>query len=72
MTSMARPEPWTIKQQADYVEALLMRFTKLDPSSGRVWISFGPDEAEALRALATRLGRMAPHEREIRRVVTRR
>lgn len=63
----------SIKEQAEYVEALASRcYCYSDKNFGPAVLSLELDDVEILRALAARLKRMAPHEPEIRRLVARR
>lgn len=67
----AQRAPMSIQQQAEFVEALAKRCHMVDGSVAREsLLSLTADEAEDLAALAKRLYRIAPHETEIRRMVT--
>ena len=62
--------PLTIKQQAFLLEDIVRRCKMWDGSfAGETVLTLSKQDAEDLDALAIRLERMAPHEREIRRVV---
>jgi hypothetical protein len=70
MTTNA-PPTLSIKEQAEYVEALTMRCCDTQTKNfGPVLLSLELEDVEVLRALSKRLERMAPHEREIRKLVT--
>lgn len=62
--------PASIEDQANFVDAIVLRCKMHDGSvAGQSWVLFDADGIEELRALATRLRRMAPHENAIRRLV---
>jgi len=62
--------PATLEQQAAMIRALADGCCFADGSTApATWVKISAVEAEDLRALAERLGRMAPHEKEIRRAV---
>lgn len=70
MSSEAPAPRLSIKQQAEYVEALVMRcHAYAEKGAGPTLLSLELVDIEVLRELAARLKRMAPHENEIRRVV---
>lgn len=63
--------PMTIRQQADLLDHFANRCAMRDGSvAGEALLYLEPNDVADLRAIAMRLHRMAPHEREIRRVVT--
>lgn len=62
--------PASIEDQADFVDAIVLRCKMHDGSvAGQSWVLFDPEAVEELRAIAARLRRMAPHENAIRRLV---
>lgn len=63
--------PMSIRQQAEFVEALARRCVLLDGTVAKeTFLSISRDEAEDLRAISDRLHRMSPHEPAIRKLVT--
>jgi hypothetical protein len=61
----------SIQQQADLLDYLIQRCTCLDGSTAAETImTLEAGEVHDLRAIADRLHRMAPHEGQIRRLVT--
>lgn len=67
----ATPNPLSLAQQAEYVEALAMRcYGHSGKNAGPVLLSLEEVDVLVLRELAARLKRMAPHETDIRRMVT--
>jgi len=63
----------SIKDQADFLRYLLAR-TKLKggATSVETWMLLRGDEVRELERIQTRLERMAPHEEQIRKMVTKR
>lgn len=60
----------TIAEQAEYLFALLQRTRMRDGSTaGETWLRLSDQDVAALRKLAERLDRIAPHEQAIRRLV---
>ena len=63
--------PASLEQQAEFLDYLMSRCVMRDGSTARETMSLlTEDDVNEIRAIATRLRRMAPHEREIRKVVT--
>lgn len=68
---MSGRAPLSIMQQADLVDGLIVHCRMVDGSlAAEAHVTISKDDANDLIALATRLRRMAPFERDIRRVVT--
>ncbi|MGX1353347.1 hypothetical protein AB7M49_006968 [Bradyrhizobium elkanii] len=69
--SAAPRAPMSIGQQADFLEYLIGRTTTLHRTvAAETILSLTADEVADLEALAARLRRLAPHEADIRRMVT--
>lgn len=69
---MSERQPMTIHQQAEFVDYLVQRASRA-PDGARVqqaWLFLTDDEIADLEALGQRLHRMAPHEGDIRDLVT--
>ncbi|WP_045834458.1 hypothetical protein [Hyphomicrobium sp. 99] len=67
MTSAPR---LTLQQQAEFVEALVMRCHPYNGgNAGPALLSLELVDVEIMRELAARLKRMAPHEPDIKRMV---
>lgn len=68
-----KPAPMSILQQAQFIDALADRCRMADGAlAGEAFISLTKQDALDLEALARRLFLIAPYEREIKRMVTRR
>lgn len=68
---MSERAPLSIMQQADLVDGLIVHCRMVDGAlAAEAHVTISKDDANDLIALATRLRRMAPFERDIRRVVT--
>lgn len=65
-------EPLSFDQQADLVEGIVTGCTMMGgEDAAETHVTLSAADAGRLRHLAQRLRRMAPYEREIRRLVTR-
>lgn len=65
-----RRAPMTIQQQADFLDYLAGCCIMRDGSvAGRASLVLTDENVEDLRAISTRLHRMAPHEAEIKKLV---
>lgn len=70
---MTDAPPLTLQEQADLIGYLLRRcVTKEGGASKETWMLIDSKDYADLMHLETRLRRMAPLEREIKRVVTKR
>lgn len=68
--SSDKRKPMTIRQQAEFIEALARRCVMRDGTvAAETFIMLDANDADDLKALADRLHRMGPHENQIRRVV---
>lgn len=62
----------SLQDQADFIWNLQRRCVMRDgTTAGETWLTLTAADVELLDGLRERLNRMAPHEAEIRRVVTR-
>lgn len=68
--SAERP-PATLEFQADFIEYLLRRCNIGGKPCPETWMQIKTEDIEELQHIAQRLRRMARHENEIRRIVTR-
>ena len=69
-TGPARPLPATIHQQAELLEYLLNGCTREGAPVEEAWINLKRGDIADLIAIHARLKLMAPHELQIRRLVT--
>jgi len=68
---MIERAPMTIQQQAEFMDYLVKRcHMSTGAVAAETYMLIEAAEVDDLKALAARLHRMAPHEQEIRRVVT--
>ncbi len=71
LASMTERPPLSIRKQADFIDDLVMRCVMHDGKvASETTMLVTGDDVQDLIDLANRLRRMAPHENEIRRVVT--
>lgn len=70
---MTDAPPLTLQEQAELLSRLIGRFVRRDGGVAReTWMPLDSKDYADLMHLETRLRRMAPFEREIKRVVTKR
>lgn len=63
--------PVTIQDQADFLREIVSRTAMRDGSlAGEAHLTLTKSDAEKLEAVALRMDRIAPFERDIRRMVT--
>lgn len=68
---MTARQPMTIQQQAEFIDYLVKRCHMSDGAVAKeTYMLVEASDVDDLKAIADRLARMAPHEQEIRRVVT--
>ena len=69
---MTAPVPFTFGKQAEFLRYLVDRTRMADGTqSAETWLQLKQPDIDDLNAIIARLERMAPHEDEIRRIVTR-